>query len=151
MLRSRASVVVFSLAATGAWVSPCVWASAAASLERIAANDNRAAAGALDGTTLTLRLEAREGEWHPDADTDPGIPVRAFGVEGGPLQIPGPLIRVREGTDVRVLVRNRLDGQPLVVHGLSERTARHSGVADAITVNAGDVREIRFIASTAGT
>ena len=121
MPRSRASVVLFSLSALVACASPRVWADASASLERIAVNDNRVAAGALEGTTLTLRLE---GEWHPDADTDPGLPVRAFGVEGGALQIPGPLIRVREGTDVRVFVRNRLDTQPLVVHGFSGRTAR---------------------------
>jgi FtsP/CotA-like multicopper oxidase with cupredoxin domain len=151
MPRSRASVVLFSLSALLACASPRVWADASASLERIAVNDNRVAAGALEGTTLTLRLEAREGEWHPDADTDPGLPVRAFGVEGGALQIPGPLIRVREGTDVRVFVRNRLDTQPLVVHGFSGRTARPSGVSDGVTINTGEVREIRFVASTPGT
>jgi manganese oxidase len=149
MPRSRASVVFFSLA-VALCASPRAWADAPGSPERISANDNRAAAGALEGTTLTLRLEAREGEWLPDGDTDPGIPVRAFGVEGQPLQIPGPLIRVREGTEVRAFVRNRLDAQPLVVHGLAGRTPR-PGAWDAVTVNAGDVREIRFVASTPGT
>ena len=37
-----------------------------------------------------VRLDARDGEWHPDADAGPSVVVRAFAVEGGPLQIPGP-------------------------------------------------------------
>jgi hypothetical protein len=64
--------------------------------DTIAINDNRTPAGSLEGTTLTVHLEAREGTWYPDGDADPGINVRAFGMEGGPLQIPGPLIRVVE-------------------------------------------------------
>ena len=34
------------------------------SVERIAANDNRVAAGVLKNGILAIRLEAREGEWH---------------------------------------------------------------------------------------
>ena len=66
--------------------------------ERITIADNRVAAGTVADGTLTIRLEARTGEWYPDRDTDPGVVVKAFAVEGGPLQIPGPLIRVPEGT-----------------------------------------------------
>ena len=47
--------------------------------ERIAINDNRVAAGTLAGGTLTIRLEARVGEWHPDGDADSGVVVKAFG------------------------------------------------------------------------
>src|SRR5262245_38812378 len=78
----------------------------APALEPIAVNDNRTAAGSLQGTTLTVRLETREGEWHPDGDRDTGVNVLAFAHEGGPLQIPGPLIRVTEGTEIRAFVRN---------------------------------------------
>src|SRR5690348_11467124 len=67
--------------------------------ERIAINDNRAAAGRLDGNELTLHLEAREGEWHPDDDKSQALTVYAFGESGKPLSIPGPLIRVVEGTE----------------------------------------------------
>ena len=101
--------------------------STSSNLETIAINDNRAAAGSLDGATLTVRLETREGEWHPDRDADPGIKVLAFALEGGPLQIPGPLIRVREGTEVRAFVRNRLEKEPLgssrVVHARNRNGA----------------------------
>jgi len=45
--------------------------------ERVVANDNRAAAGRLVNGVLTVHLELREGEWHPDRDTDPSLIVRA--------------------------------------------------------------------------
>jgi len=119
--------------------------------ERIAINDNRITAGTLAGGTLTLRLEAREGKWHPDAETDPGISVFAFGLEGGPLQIPGPLIRVTEGTEVHAFVRNRLAKEPLILHGMSPRTTTASNASDAVSIAPGEVREFRFVAGTPGT
>jgi FtsP/CotA-like multicopper oxidase with cupredoxin domain len=118
--------------------------------EPIAINDNRTAAGTLDGTTLTVRLETREGEWHPDGDNDPGVRVLAFALEGGPLQIPGPLIRVTEGTEVRALVRNRLEKEPLIIHGMYARSGA-AAAPEPITIMPGEVREIRFLAGTPGT
>ncbi len=147
----RGSIVSLLFLSLFVRVSPSVAADVraqAGSVERIAINDNRAAAGTLEGTTLTLRLEAREGEWHPDADTDPGLRVRAFGLEGGPLQVPGPMIRVVEGTEVRAFVRNRSDREPLVFHGLS---GREPAASDPITIAPGEVREVRFTATTPGT
>src|SRR5262245_51195088 len=120
-------------------------------LETIAINDNRAAAGSLQGTTLTVRLETREGEWHPDGDKDPGINVLAFALEGGPLQIPGPLIRVVEGTEVRAIVRNRLEKEPLVLHGLYTREPGAARAADPVTIDPGQVKEVRFVAGVPGT
>lgn len=118
-------------------------------LETIAINDNRVPAGTLEGATLTVRLETREGEWHPDGDKDPGVKVLAFALEGGPLQIPGPVIRVTEGTEVRAFIRNRLEKEPLVVHGLYTRPG--ASAPDAITIEPGQVREIRFLAGSPGT
>ena len=122
----------------------------APALETIRISDNRAAAGTLDGATLTVRLETREGLWHPDSDSDPGVNVLAFAVEGAPLQIPGPLIRVTEGTEVRAFIRNRLEKEPLVIHGLYTRPAS-SKAPEPITIDPGQVREIRFMAGTPGT
>ena len=119
--------------------------------ERIAINDNRMPAGTLERGLLTVHLEAREGEWHPDGDTQPGINVLAFAVDGAPLQIPGPLIRVTDGTEVRAFVRNPLDREPIILHGMSGRTASPSSAADAITIAPGEVREIRFVAAVPGT
>ena len=95
----------------------------AGSLESIAINDNRLAAGSVSGGVLSLQLEARSGHWFPDGDGNPGVVVKAFAVQGGPLQIPGPLIRVPEGTEIRALVGNRLD-ETLAIHGLYSRPGR---------------------------
>jgi len=119
-------------------------------LEQIAPNDNRQGAGTLANGTLTIQLEARAGEWHPDGDTSPGIRVNAFGVEGGTLQTPGPLIRVREGTEIHVSVRNRLD-TPLVVHGLYSRPAKSDEEAQALTIAVGGTRAVTFQAGAPGT
>jgi len=67
--------------------------------EQIVVNDNRMPSGTLAAGVLTIHLDAREGEWHPDADSAPGLVVRAFAEQGKPLRVPGPLIRVPEGTE----------------------------------------------------
>jgi FtsP/CotA-like multicopper oxidase with cupredoxin domain len=116
--------------------------------ERIASNDNRVAAGRLEGGVLTIRLEARAGEWHPDRDTDPGITVLAFAEEGKPLQIPGPLIRAPKGTEIHAFVRNSLPDSTLVVHGLYTRGGTG---ADTVQIKPGQVREVRLSAGVPGT
>jgi len=117
-------------------------------VERIAINDNRAGAGILRDGVLTIRLEARRGDWRPDGDTDPGIVVAAFAEEGKPLQIPGPLIRVPRGTAIHAFVRNSLPDSTLFVHGLYTRGARGP---DTVQVKPGEVREVRFDAGAPGT
>ncbi len=119
-------------------------------LEQIAANDNRQSAGTLAGSVLTIRLESRTGEWHPDGENSPGIRVNAFGVEGAPLQVPGPLIRAREGTEIHASVRNRLE-TPLVMHGFYSRPATSDADAKPVTIAPGDTREIVFQAGAPGT
>jgi len=120
-----------------------------AAMETIAVNDNRVAAGVLDAGILTIHLEAREGEWHPDRDDEPGLIVRAFGEKGKRLQVPGPLIRVAEGTEVHAFVSNTLARGTLLVHGLSRRGV--SSDSDTISIAAGATREIRFLAGAPGT
>jgi FtsP/CotA-like multicopper oxidase with cupredoxin domain len=129
--------------------SPQVGPPPPATTERITITDNRTPHGALAGGTLTVRLEARTGEWHPDRDTDPGVIVKAFAVEGGPLQIPGPLIRVTEGTEIRAFVRNRFTSDPLAIRGLYSRPGKAS--EEAVVIPAGETREFRFVAGSPGT
>jgi FtsP/CotA-like multicopper oxidase with cupredoxin domain len=121
---------------------------ARAESERVLVNDNRTAAGTASVDSLRVVLDAREGEWRPDGDRTPGLRVKAFAVRGQALQVPGPLIRVREGTDVHVSVTNRT-ADALTIHGLYTRPA----TADAVpfVVGAGETREARFVAGTAGT
>jgi FtsP/CotA-like multicopper oxidase with cupredoxin domain len=130
---------------------PEVRAAAADSSPRIAINDNRAPAGSVDNGALTVRLTVGEGDWRPDADTAPGTSVLAFGLEGAALQIPGPIIRVTEGTEIHAFVKNPLVKERLILHGLYTRTSGMSAAPAAITIDPGQVREIRFLAGAPGT
>ncbi len=120
------------------------------SVERVRINDNRLAVGRLVNGVLTVHLDAREGEWHPEGDSTAGIIVRAFGADGGPVQVPGPLLRVPKGTEIHAYVRNSLPGQRLVLHGMNTRGSP-AGPNDTVSVGSGEEREIRITASEVGT
>jgi FtsP/CotA-like multicopper oxidase with cupredoxin domain len=120
-------------------------------VEQIAINDNRTPAGVLRNGVLTVRLEAREGEWHPERDTDPGIVVRAFAEEGKQLQVPGPLIRVPEGTEIHAFIRNPLSAGVMVLRGFSPRGVLPDRNVDTIQIQSGVTREVRFVAGAPGT
>ena len=55
--------------------------------------------GALRDGVLTIHLELGKGEWRPESEDGDVFAVYAFGEAGKPLQNPGPLIRVAEGTE----------------------------------------------------
>lgn len=116
-------------------------------LPAVLPNDNRVAAGTPRGPVLELRLDAREGVWHPFGDAGAGIPILAFGERGKPLQTPGPMIRVRRGTRVRVRIANHARAT-LVVHGLADR--RRASM-DTLVVPAGAERDVAFTADAEGT
>jgi manganese oxidase len=119
-----------------------------AALPRIEPNPNLSPAGQLRDGVLTLRLEIREGDWYPEADTAPAAVVQAFGEEGRALQIPGPLIRVPAGTEVRATVRNMLAKGPAKLYGLY---ARPGDDKQPLEIAAGDIREVRFKLTAPGT
>jgi len=128
-----------------------IWLAAlppAVSLPVIRANHNDRPAGSLANGILTLRLVARDGVWHPEAEDGVGIPVRAFAEEGRALENPGPLIRVPEGTEIRVRVRNAIPGATLVVHGL---TTHPGDGTDSLVLAPGRERETRFRVGARGT
>src|SRR5262249_13621980 len=110
-------------------------------LPRIEANRNLSPAGQLRDGVLALRLEIREGDWFPEADTGPAIAVQAFAEEGQPLQIPGPLIRVPDGTEVRATVHNALDKLTAHVYGLHGRPGDGK---KPLEIPPGEIREVRF-------
>src|SRR5262245_44335269 len=76
--------------------------------ESIVTNDNRKPAGTLKNGVLTLKLEARNGMWRPEGEKGSALPVAAWAEEGKPLSVPGPLVRVPMGTDVKPTLRNSL-------------------------------------------
>jgi FtsP/CotA-like multicopper oxidase with cupredoxin domain len=120
-------------------------------------NDQRVPAGVVKEGVLSVRLVARPAAWQPEGKNGCGIRVHAFAEEGKPAQVPGPLLRVRVGTEVRVVVRNEL-GQNLKIRGLFERKPGAQGLpldrqvieASAIDIAAGESREIRFRATVPG-
>jgi FtsP/CotA-like multicopper oxidase with cupredoxin domain len=115
--------------------------------ETIAANDNRRPAGRLEHGVLTLALEVRPGVLRPEEDGGPGVPALAFAEVGKPLQVPGPLVRVRQGTEVRVSLRNPLDST-LTVYGLGARPLPGDS---GILLPPHETREVRFRAASPGT
>ena len=89
----------------------------------------------------------REGEWYPEAETGPSLKVYAFAEEGKAPQVPGPLIRVPEGTEIQVTLRNSLPSIA-IVHGLHQ----HPGaVNDIVELPPEEKRELRFTVGPAGT
>ncbi len=115
--------------------------------ETVAPNDNRKPAGQLRGGELQLRLVARIATWRPSQDVDSVVTVMTFAEEGGAPSIPGPLVRTRQGTVIRVSVRNDLPDSTLVVTGLRAGTLP----VDTIHIAPGTVREVTFTAGAPGT
>lgn len=143
-------------------------APAQAALPVVVPNTNEVPAGQLESGVQVLRLEARESAWHPDRKPEVPVVVFAFAEEGRPPRIPGPLLRVPQGTEVRISVRNSIDptahvglppnrqrvpgtssvaGSELTVHGLRAGTVPD----DMIHIPAGETREVRFRADLPGT
>ena len=144
----RASMVAWYLVSVGCIVAWCGPDSARAqTLESVVTNDNRQPAGQLHNGELRVRLVVRKGVWHPEREDGEGIPVYAFGEVGKPLQVPGPLVRVRQGTTVVMSVRNSL-GVPVTLHGLHQRPGQAS---DVVSVAPGATEDIRFLAGEPGT
>jgi FtsP/CotA-like multicopper oxidase with cupredoxin domain len=120
---------------------------AAHGLGAISANDNRSPAGELKNNVLTIRLELGEGQWHPESEDGEAFDVYVFGEAGRPLQNPGPLIRVSQGTEIHAIVHNALR-VAATVHGLHERPGN---AGDALFLQPDATQEVRFRAGTQGT
>jgi manganese oxidase len=133
------STMVCALVASNAAPSYCA--------DQILANQNRTPAGKLQNAVLNVQLEIRSGTWHPEAEDGPELYVQAFGEAEHPAQIPGPLLRVPEGTAVHATVTNKLKIKT-TVYGLSTRPADPTL---GVEIPPGESREFRFIAGVPGT
>jgi FtsP/CotA-like multicopper oxidase with cupredoxin domain len=115
--------------------------------EEIFSNDNKRSAGILKTGVLTIDLEAREGMWFPETHEGEGIRVYAFAEKGKPLQLPGPVIRVAEGTIIKATIKNKLD-TAMTLHGFCSRPAV---AGDSIIIQPGATYEATFKAGQPGT
>jgi len=109
-------------------------------------NDNTRPAGRFEENVLNVRLVADIGSWRPNGPQGTPIEIAAFGEEGADLSIPGPLIRVREGTTVALTLRNSL-GSALRVNGLCARP----GTCDPVSIAPGATQDVRFTLTAPGT
>lgn len=122
-------------------------AAQATSPDAILANDNRVPGGKLENGVLNLSLEIRSGVWHAESEQGPPLFVQAFGETGKPAQIPGPLLRVRSNTTVRVAIRNTLK-VPATVFGFVTRPASSD---PGVEIGPNQTREITFDSGAPGT
>ena len=116
-------------------------------IEEVTINDNRKPAGEFRNGVYYINLEARMGYWYPETHDGEPIKIKAFAETGKPLQVPGPLIRIPEGTEIRATVRNRING-PLVLYGF---ISRPGNFRDSIIINENETKEINFNAGSPGT
>ena len=117
-----------------------VWvlaAAKAAGAEKIVANQNRVAAGKLENGVLDVKLELRRGAWRAEAEDGPQLFVQAFGEVGHAMEIPGPLLRMTEGTTVHATVTNTLKLKA-TVYGLNTRPGDENA---GVEVAAGESHE----------
>jgi FtsP/CotA-like multicopper oxidase with cupredoxin domain len=117
-------------------------------MDGIEANDNRTPAGQLRDDTLSIQLEVRMGTWRPEADSGTAIEVAAFAEAGKAPQVPGPLIRVKEGTTIAATIRNALTDSTISIFGILTQSA---GLKDSLTLRPGEARQVRLTVTAAGT
>lgn len=119
-----------------------------AGLPVVEANDNRAPAGRLEDGVLTLHLVVDSARWYPETPDGPFIDLVAFSEEGGPPEVPAPLVRVPRGTIVDATIRNALADSTIYIWGF---VTRPSATGDSVPVKPGESRSFRFEAGEPGT
>jgi FtsP/CotA-like multicopper oxidase with cupredoxin domain len=117
-----------------------------ANLPRITTHNNTVPAGVFRSGVLNLNLEIVKGEWYPEAEDGPHVAVYAFAEAGKAPSIPGPLIRVPEGAQIKLRVHNTL-AAPVRLHGFNQRP----GKDEAVVLAANEERELDFAAGAPGT
>ena len=115
--------------------------------DQIVANQNRVPAGKLENGVLNVALEIRSGTWHAEAEDGPPLFVQAFAEAGRAPQIPGPLLRMPEGTTLHVAVTNKLKLKA-TVYGFATRPC---DPAAGVEIAPDESHEFTFAAGTPGT
>ncbi|MEQ9105633.1 MAG: multicopper oxidase domain-containing protein [Rhodothermales bacterium] len=114
----------------------------------IQANDNRAPAGTWNGDTLVVVLDVRRGVLYPNGEPGPGVRAEAFAEAGRPMSVPGPLLRVPQGTTIDATVRNALPDSSITLFGFARRP---SATPDSVRLAPGESTRLTFTSGQAGT
>jgi manganese oxidase len=142
----RANVVLLSVTLVFSTTS----LSTKIALPVAAANSNRSAAGVLRNGVLTVSLDAMVTTWYPNGDSLPGMTIEAFAERSKQPSVPGPLIRVPCGTEMRASFHNSLTSDTLTIH--FPATVRGAGreADDSVAIPPGETRELRLRATRPG-
>jgi FtsP/CotA-like multicopper oxidase with cupredoxin domain len=111
------------------------------------ANENRLAAGELKRGTLSLQMDMMPATWYPEQEGGSSLSVYAFAEKGKPPQIPGPLLRIPQGTDVHAQIHNALP-VAMFIRGLH---AHDASSPEPVLIAAGATADFHFTAQTPGT
>lgn len=140
--RSTAPLALWAL------IAGCSGLGAAPDLPRVVPNDNRVAAGSRHGDTLSLQLDVGMARWFPEADSGPHVDAAVFFERGRAPQVPGPLIRVPQGTIITVTLRNTLADSVVYWHGFATRP---DAGRDSLPLEPGESRTLSYPAGAPGT
>lgn len=108
-------------------------------------NPNTTPAGRIRDGELTIDLEATTARWHREGGSPSVKVVDAFGEPGHTPTIPGPLVRIPAGTELRFRVRNRL------ARSITFFVPTSIVTDDSVVVPAGATVEIRTRPSRPGS
>ena len=110
---------------------------------RAAVHSNHVSAGTRDAGSLTIALDVVESAWKPEGESDPEVPILAFAERGKAPLVPGPMLRVSQGTEIRLTLRNSVDTS-ITIGGLRPGVSLGAGARDTLTIAAGATRELRY-------
>ena len=112
----------------------------------VEANDNRHAAGSMRGETLFVNLDVRTGRWFPEDPKGQYLDLPVLGEVGKAVSVPGPLIRVVEGTIISATLTNSLADSAVTWVGMQTKPG-----LDSLRIKPGETKRVRFVAGAPGT
>ena len=128
---------------------PVLAAGTLSGLPLVQPNGNRVPAGTVGADGVReVDLEIVEADWRLETSRGPGLRVAAVAEVGSVPSIPAPLLRVEQGTRLRVTVHNRV-GRPLLAYGLHTRPTAAAG--DTVPLAPGATETVTFEAGAPGT
>ncbi|HXD47840.1 MAG TPA: multicopper oxidase domain-containing protein [Gemmatimonadaceae bacterium] len=132
---TRTALVTLASAAAVAAAVP------ASTTPAVRPNANTARAGVLKSGVLTVRLDATQSRWWLNGPKRSPMTIAAFAESGREPLMPGPLIRAREGTELRLTIHNSL-GRPLTFYIPSAVRIADDAAMDSVVVAPGMIGHI---------